>query len=138
MKLNSGQAVLPLVLLIGTIILVVAVTGSISNLFGISSGQVESAGIQALNAAQSGVEDAFLRITRNKDLLVVNAQPLNYNLNINNSSVSVSITRPASTYYQITSIGSNNFTIRKVLAIISVNTFTGKVSIQSTQEVTVQ
>ena len=67
-KLNSnGQATLSFILLAGGIILEIAIAGSFITYFLSASGLSERLSARAYVAAEAGIRDAQIKITRNKD-----------------------------------------------------------------------
>lgn len=132
---RSGVAALPTILLSSLIIMELVAAGIlIAYLLNLSSLGVRRAN-ETLAAAQAGVLDMEMRITRNKDLGNMTSS-LSFSDNL---LVNVTTTQDISGKYQIISTGSvkvggvTQFS-RTLQATLNVNTSTGKVELQSLQE----
>src|SRR3989344_953090 len=96
---RRGQMTLPFVLLIGGIIVEVAIAGAFVTYFLSNSGYGERLSMRATAASESGVRDAMIRITQNKEL-VADATKTSYTVYVsqdnNNDSALVVISRTTS------------------------------------------
>lgn len=131
----KGQAALPAVLLISGIITEIAIAGTLVAFVLSSSGWGERLSAQALAAAKSGVEDAFMRITIDKTF----SSPSGYSFSVGSRTVQVVVNKDPSGYPvgsdQIISTGTALTRQRKLEAIIIVDSNTGKVNLKSTREI---
>lgn len=136
-KLQNGQTALPVILLISTIVVEIAITGALVSYFATNSVFGERLSARALAAANLGVKDAEIKIVRNKDVFGVGG---NYNLTIQNDAVSISVLRVSNsdnTYtFTIEATGVAGGRQKKLIEIIVVNQTTGRIDIQSTKEKT--
>lgn len=135
---RGGQMTLPFVLLIGGIIVEITIAGAFVTYFLSSSGYGERLSIRASAAAESGIRDAMVKITQNKEWDPV---PSTYILQISsepNDSASLQITRtiPDTTHYkyEIVSLGTAGSRQKKFVAIVFVDTTTGAVQLESIRE----
>lgn len=133
---------LPFVLLIGGIIVEVAIAGAFVTYFLSSSGYGERLSIRAAAAAESGIRDAMLKITQNKEFVPIDGQGTPYTVMQDNNDfalVSFSRTTQSGTYrYVVVSIGTAVSRQKKFSAVISVNGTTGQVELESIKETAVE
>lgn len=124
-------------LLVGGIIVEIAIAGSIVTYFLSSSGLGERLSARALSAAEAGIRDVQVKITRNKDL-----GNLNYQLAVGSDTTTVQVSMdssdPQSYVYTISSIGVASSRQRKLVATVIVNKTTGLLQFQSLNEQAVQ
>ncbi|MEK7629838.1 MAG: hypothetical protein AAB432_00445 [Patescibacteria group bacterium] len=140
-KLNSnGQATLSFILLAGGIILEIAIAGSFITYFLSASGLSERLSARAYVAAEAGIRDAQIKITRNKDFS--NNTTSTHTLSVSNDLATVQIfgdsTDPINYLYTITSIGFASTRERKLVSKLIVNKTNGLVQFQSLTEQTIQ
>lgn len=140
-KKNNGVAALPTMLLIGGIIAEIGIAGAfISYLYSQSSFGIRLSE-EALSAAQSGIQDAIIKIIRNKDF-----SSAGYNLTINNKSANIIVCKDSrsasincdtlnSGKSEITSTGAALTKRKKLRAIVNVNSSTGEVKVESVNEI---
>jgi uncharacterized protein (UPF0333 family) len=135
---RHGQMTLPFVLLIGGIIVEITIAGAFVTYFLSSSGYGERLSIRASAAAESGIRDAMVKITQNKEWDPV---PPTYILQVSsetNDSASLQITRtiPDTTHYkyEIISLGTAGSRQKKFVATVFVDTATGEVQLESIRE----
>jgi len=126
----KGQAALPAVLLIGGVITEIAIAGTLVAFILSSSGLGERLSSQALAAAKSGVQDAFMKITIDKTF---NA-PAGYSFSVGSRSVQVTVIKGTNTD-QVISLGTALSRQRKLEAILFVDQNTGKVDLKSIREI---
>lgn len=129
---------LPFVLLIGGIIVEIAIAGAFVTFFLSNSGYGERLSIRASAAAESGIRDAMVKITQNKEW---NPDPANYVLQVsseNNDTASLQINRttPDATHYKydVVSLGTAGSRQKKLTATVFVDTATGAVQLESIRE----
>lgn len=138
-KNYSGQIALPFILLVSGIILEIAVAGSFVSYFITTAGAGDRLLVRATSVAQSGVRDAILRISQNKEYA---ASSVSYTLSIGSDSTAVAVSRNTSNatvyVYTITSTGSAGSRQKKYVATVSVNKITGATNIQSMVDTSVE
>lgn len=130
-----SQISLPIILIISGIFIEIAIAGAFIVSFMVSSGQGERLSARAFTVAEAGVKDAFIKITRDKNF-TPSINP--YTLTVNDDLVSVTVERdpidlPTGSY-RITAVGTAGTRQRKLIGILSVNNLTGKVELQSIEE----
>lgn len=137
---KKGAAALSTVLIIGAIVAEVAVASLIASYYVNQEGLGVKLSYNATMAAEAGVNDAILRVMRDKNYGNPTA---NYSISIGNASTAVSVTRvagdsgdPADTT-TINSTGSAADKKSKIQAVIYVNKTTGLININSIKEISV-
>lgn len=150
LKTNNGIVALPAVLLIGGIIVEIGVAGLLISYFLTQSNFGVKLSAQALATAQAGVQDATLKIIRDKNInYITSVSP--YSLAVGNQSAQVIICKDSKTVstpcddassvnigkHEITSLGIVQKKQRKIQAIINVNSVTGEIKIESTEEIAI-
>ncbi len=133
-KNQKGQAVLPLVLFIGAIIFEIVLTGTFINSLLSDLGKGQRLGLRAFSLAQSGIKDAFIKVSRNKEYLTI-GQFRNYQINTDGEVVTVEISRLYEHSYFITSTAVAGNRKSRLVAEIYVDPKTGLVSLASFKEV---
>lgn len=130
---RRGIAVLPVMLLIGAIVIEIAIVGSILAFFGSTSNLAIRASQEALFTARAGVEDALIKIVRNKDFITVSPYTLSINsgTRTTTATTSVSGTNPK-TIVAVSTVLHRTKTVR---AVVNVDSITGKVDILSFEEI---
>jgi hypothetical protein len=133
--LKKGQAALPATLLICGIITEIAIAGTLIAFVLSSSGWGERLSSQALAAAKAGVEDAFMRITIDKNFSASGG----YSFSVGSRTVQVIVNKDPVGYSvgtdQIISLGTALSRQRRLEAIVAVDSVTGQVSLRSTREI---
>ncbi len=132
---------LPFVLLIGGIIVEVAIAGAFVTYFLSSSGYGERLAIRATAAAESGIRDAMVRITQNKEFTPNGGQTSYSVMQDNNDYALVTVSRADSGEiyeYIVQSLGTAVSRQKKFLAVIAVNGTTGQLELESIKEVAVE
>lgn len=131
---KKSQAALPAVLLICGIITEIAIAGALVAFILSSSGWGERLSAQALAAAKAGQQDAFIKITVNKDF----SSGL-YTLTVDSRTAEVTVIKDPTGYptgtNKVTSIGKALSRQRKLEAILIVRRDTGKVDLESIREI---
>ncbi len=132
----TGQIALPFVLLIAGIIVEIVIAGSLVSFFVSASSLGERLAIRALAAANSGVYDAVMRISSNKEFA---STPENYQITVSDDTVTISVSRVADgssgTYaYTVESTATARNRQRKIVAEIIVDQTTGLINLGSISE----
>ncbi len=132
---QTAQVSLPVILLISSIIIEIAIAGSFVAYFLSAGGLGERLTARARVAALSGVYDAMIKITRNKDLGTTA-----YGLNIGDDAVSINITKtddnpPSNFYtYTITALATASSRQKKFIGVMIVDKTNGRVKFKSIAE----
>lgn len=128
---QNGQMALSTTLLIGGIIGEIGVGLSLIAFLLLNSGIGNRLSGEALAAAHAGVQDAFLRIVRDKSF-----SNAGYEINVGSriANVAVVINSPAVGKDTITSTGTASVRQRKIQAIVVIDGVTGKVNLESVVE----
>jgi len=132
MRNNKATAALPAILLIGGIIIEIGLAGAFISYYLSQSGFGVKMSAEALAAAEAGVQDAIIKIVRNKDFT-----SSGYELQVGSRSANVVVCKDTCAgigKHKITSIGSAVVKRRKLEAVINVNATTGEVKIESILE----
>lgn len=133
---DDGQIALPFILLVSGIIIEITIAGSFITYFLSRSGLGERLSLRASAAANSGIRDAILRITRDKEYA---SSPQSYNLTVGSDTAAVTVSRtiddPQNSYiYTITSTATAGSRKKKLKATVIVNRTTGFIQLQSLKE----
>jgi len=133
MTSRNGQVALSFILLVSGVIIEVVIAGSFVTYFLSSSGLGERLQSRAASAAYSGVSDALVKISRNRDF---GASTQNYGLTVGSDSDTVTVSRTlngsAGIYvYTITSLGIASTREKNIVATAVVNQTTGQIQLQS-------
>ncbi len=135
LKTEKGIIALPAVLLIGGIIAEIGVVGLVVSYFLIQSSFGIKSSIETSVAAQAGIQDALIKIIRDKDFT---SAP--YNLSAGNWLTEVTVCRDTcvgSGKYEITSLGKVKNKQSKFRAIIEVNAANSEVNVESLEEIAI-
>ncbi len=148
-KLKIRAAIgLPVVLLIGGLVTEIAIAGVFMAYFMNQSGLGTKLSAEALAASRAGVQDAMIKIIRNKNLnYTTSGSP--YTLTVGNRSAQVTICKDSKTVSttcgmamtgkdEITSLGIAFNKRRNLQVILIVHSSIGKVEIESEKEIAVQ
>lgn len=141
---QSGMAALPMVLLIGGIVVEISLAGAFISFFAVQSGLGVKLSDEALAAAKSGVQDAVLKIIRNKNF----SSPSGYILATGNRSAVVTVCHDSYTAStacdtlsvgkdEIISTGSALLKRRKMKAMINIDSVSGEIKIESIEEIAI-
>jgi uncharacterized protein (UPF0333 family) len=136
---KNGQIALPFILLVSGIIVEITIAGSFVTYFLSTSGLGERLSLRASAAAHSGIRDAMIKISRDKEYA---STPVSYELAVGSDTTDVLVSKtdddPNNSYvYTITSTGVASSRQRKIEATLIVNQTTGFIQLQSVQEVSV-
>ena len=122
-------------LFIGGIIVEIALAGAFISYYLSQSGFGVKMSAEALAAADAGVQDALIKIIRDK-----NFSSAGYNLTVGNRSANIVVCKDSCSgtgKHKITSTGTAMLKRRKIEAIVNVNSTTGEVKIESVQEMAI-
>lgn len=133
---KSGVAVLPTILLIGGLVVEIGIAGLFMSYFLNSSGFGVKISEEALSAAKSGVDDAMIKIIRNKGDAIL---PYPYTLNIGNNSAQVWVLKdsPLVGKYEISSLGSAGLKQRKLEVVVNIDNDDGEVKVEFIREIAI-
>jgi len=131
----AGVAALPTLLLVGGIITIISISLTTSVYLYINSTQGANLSLCALSAAKSGIYDGLMKVIRDKSLTSAS-----YNFSIGNQSAAIVICRDSeacggSGKFKVSSTGSALTRRKKIEAIVSVDSITGLVKLESMTEV---
>lgn len=128
----KGQVALSTVLLIASVIAEIGVGLAFIFFLILNSGLGGRLSTEALAASQAGLQDAFVKIVRDK-----NFSSAGYDLTVGSRTTRVTVTKdsPAVGKTAIVSVGAASFRQRKLQAIVVVNSNTGKVDLESVAEI---
>ncbi len=132
--MKRGQTALPVILLISIIVIEAAIAAAFISYFSSTSSLGERLSVRATTAAQAGLREGFIKISRNKELISPNASTT-FSLTLNQDIASVTIKRnPEGTTYQIISIGQAGSRMTKLVGTLYVDKITGEVQLTSVEE----
>ena len=136
---RGGVSALPTVLLLGGIIIEISIAIAFLTYIFNQTNFAARLSSEALAIAKAGVADAIVRVINNKDCPVAGC-PAFYTLSINNRTAAITICKDTCAGIgktQIESSGAAFLQNRKLRAVLNVNPTTGKVDIESVQEIAV-
>ncbi|PIU98560.1 hypothetical protein COS61_00745 [Candidatus Wolfebacteria bacterium CG03_land_8_20_14_0_80_40_12] len=131
---KSGAAALVAVLLIGGLIVELGIAGIFISYYFSQSGLGIKLSEEALAAARSGIQDAEIKIIRNKNFI---PSPNPYTLTVGERTVQVDVCKDScagANKYQITALGMALTKRRQIQAIFYVDDNTGEVKLESEKE----
>ena len=130
---QAAQAALSFIILVSGIVVEIAIAGSFVTYFLSASGLGERLSNRALSAAEAGVRDAQVRITRDSDF--VTSGSLVYSLSLGSDVASVDVSRSGSGpfVYTISSTGVASTRERKLIATLVVHS-SGLMQLQEISE----
>lgn len=133
---EKAFGVLPVVLLIGGLVVEIGIAGLFMSYFLNSSGFGVKISEEALSAAKSGVDDAIIKIIRNKGDAIL---PYPYSLSVDNNSVQVGVLKdsPLVGKYEIISLGSAGLKRRKLEAVVNIDNDNGEVKVEFIREIAI-
>ena len=127
---NKGVAALVTVLSLGTLIFIISLATAVLAFWGIKNIDATQKSLKVYYAAYSGVQDALIKLERNKDF------NSSFNLSINATddvSVSVSNIGNSATITATSTLSQIN---KKLQTVIDIDTTTGLITPTSTTELT--
>jgi hypothetical protein len=127
---NKGVAALVTMLSLGTLIFIISLSTVVLTFWSIQNIGASHAGLKTYYVAYSGVQDALIKLERNKDFSG------DFNLSINSTNdVSVSVSNTSSQAI-ITAIATYRLINKKLQTIVNIDTNTGLIIPASTEELT--
>lgn len=129
-KANKGIAALVTILSLGTLIFTVSLATTVLAFWGIKNMDVNKKMLKSYYAAYSGVQDALIKLERNKDF----SGDFNLSINATDVSVSVSNTVNSATITVTSALGQIN---KKLQTITDIDSTTGLITPTSTEELTI-
>lgn len=137
---SKGQIALSFVLLVSGVIIEIVIAGTFVTYFLSNSGLGERLQSRAAAVAYSGVWDALLKISRNRDF---GASDQNYGLTAGSDSATISVSRTfnsgTNTYlYTITSLGTAVTRKKNIVATAVVSQATSQIQLQSVTDQALQ
>lgn len=130
----EGQTALPMVLLISLVLIELAVMNVFVSSLVSDTLRNKKFQLEAEKMAYTGINDAFIKITRDKNLAIT---PLSYNLNLNNFNIEVEIKGDFlnNLYYVTSTAKSLIFNYQKrYIGILGVEKESGKIKLVSIEE----
>jgi hypothetical protein len=143
---TRGAATLPVILLVGGLIAEIGIAGAFIAYYLSQSGLGVKLSAEALAAAKAGIQDAKIRIVRNKNFI---PSPNPYTLTIGNNSAQITVCKELKTVstacdtamsgkFEITSLGMAFTKRRQVQAILYIDSTTGEMKLESEKEIAIQ
>ena len=134
---RKGQAALPTIVLLGGLMVEVVIAGALVVFLFNNSTYGTRLSIEAFGVAHSGIQDALLKISLDKNLNILSP---GYSLSINSiSSANIVVERDPIDLgvgkTRITSVGTTLIRSRKLQAILNINNTTGSMKIESLSEI---
>lgn len=141
---GKGVATLPVVILIGSLVIEIGIASAFIAYYLNQSGFGAKLSAQAFTAAKAGIEDAKIRIVRDKNFT---PSPNPYTLSFGTYSAQVTVCRDLKTVsspcdtamsgkFEVTALGIAFTKRRQVRAVIYVDSLTGETKLESEQEIT--
>lgn len=138
-----AAATLPVVLLVGGLVVEIGIAGAFIAYFLSQSGFGVKLSAEALAMAKAGLQDATMRIVRNKNFI---PSPNPYTLTLGNNSVEVTVCKELRTVttacdtamsgkFEVTALGQALTKRRQLRAILYVDSITGEVKLESQREI---
>lgn len=136
----AGVAALPTLLLVGGIVTIISISLTTSVYLYINSTQGANLSLRALSGAKSGAYDGLLKVVRNKSLSNIPTEDRSYTFSVGNQSAAVVICSETADCggagkFKVSSTGSALTRRKKIEAIVSVDSTTGLVKLESMTEV---
>lgn len=137
---KNGQVALSFILLVSGVIIEIVIAGSLVTYFLSNSGLGERLQSRAATAAYSGLWDALVKISRNRDF---GATTQNYGLSVGSDSATLTVSRTFDSggnvyVYSITSMGTAGTREKQLAATAVVNGTTGQIQLQSVADQALQ
>lgn len=130
---KNGQIALSFVLLVSGIIVEIVIAGSFVTYFLSSTGLSERLQSRATSAAYSGIWDAMVKISKNREFT---ASPNPYGLAVGDDTATVNVSRTTdggsnSYIYSVSSLGTAVGRQKNLVATAIVNLTTGQIQLKS-------
>ena len=129
-KRNKGVAALITILSLGTLVFTVSLATTILAFWSIKNIDATQKSLKAYYAAYSGVQDALIKLERNKDF------NSSFDLSINSTDVSVLVSNDLDGHATITSTAVLGQINKKIETVTDIDTTTGLITPTSTTELT--
>ena len=130
LKFRRGVTALVTVLSIGTLIFIISLSTTILAFWSIKNVDATQKGLKAYYAAQSGVQDALIKLERNKDFTG------NFNLSVNATNDVYVVVSSISGQATISSTSTLSQINKKIQTVADINATTGLITPTSTEELT--
>lgn len=131
LKFRRGVTALVTVLSIGTLIFIISLSTTILAFWSIKNVDATQKGLKAYYAAQSGVQDALIKLERNKDFTG------NFNLSVNATNDVYVVVSSISGQATISSTSTLSQINKKIQTVADINATTGLITPTSTVELTI-
>lgn len=138
MKNQKAAVTLSMTLLVGGLIVELGIALAFISYYLMQGGFGLKLSEEALAAARSGIEDATIRIVRDGNF---NPSPNPYSITIGNGLAQITVCKDicaGTGKFQVDSLGSVLTKRRQVRAIVSVDSQTGEVKMESEREVSLE
>jgi len=132
LKFRKGVAALVTVLSLGSLIFIVSLATTVLAFWAIKNIDATQKSLKAYYAAYSGVQDALIKLERNKDFKTIE----NFELSVNSANVSVSVSNDLEGHATTTSTAVLGQINKKLQTVTDIDTTTGLIIPTSTTELT--
>ena len=132
LKFRKGVAALVTVLSLGTLIFIVSLATTVLAFWAIKNIDATQKSLKAYYAAYSGVQDALIKLERNKDFKTIE----NFELSVNSANVSVSVSNDLEGHATTTSTAVLGQINKKLQTVTDIDITTGLIIPTSTTELT--
>jgi len=132
LKFRKGVAALVTVLSLGSLIFIVSLATTVLAFWAIKNIDATQKSLKAYYAAYSGVQDALIKLERNKDFKTIE----NFELSVNSANVSVSVSNDLDGHATTTSTAVLGQINKKLQTVTDIDTTTGLIIPTSTTELT--
>ena len=132
LKFRKGVAALVTVLSLGSLIFIVSLATTVLAFWAIKNIDATQKSLKAYYAAYSGVQDALIKLERNKDFETIE----NFELSVNSANVSVSVSNDLDGHATTTSTAVLGQISKKLQTVTDIDTTTGLITPTSTTELT--
>jgi len=132
LKFRKGVAALVTVLSLGSLIFIVSLATTVLAFWAIKNIDATQKSLKAYYAAYSGVQDALIKLERNKDFKTIE----NFELSVNSANVSVSVSNDLDGHATTTSTAVLGQINKKLQTVTDIDTTTGLITPTSTTELT--
>lgn len=136
MKQSPGVATLPVILLISSIAMELAIAGVVVAALLTNTVFSSRLSAEALAAARAGAQDAIVKIIRYKNCNATSCGGLApYTITIGSRTALVSFVDNGNSTITVTSVGTAVLRKKQVKAVVGVDTLSGKINVVSFEEV---
>ena len=132
LKFRKGVAALVTVLSLGSLIFIVSLATTVLAFWAIKNIDATQKSLKAYYAAYSGVQDALIKLERNKDFKTIE----NFELSVNSANVSVSVSNDLDGHATTTSTAVLGQINKKLQTVTDIDITTGLIIPTSTTELT--